>query len=277
MKLKVIDIVGSNSYYFRLPKWDRLRHTLYVNNKKVDPVVLEIGFTFSMHDEVGYMPSSKILKHYEKNGEVLSIEQYNSMPTYYNSDTPDDEVLVCINNKKKLEGYKPVYEEPSIQPCEIEVIGSIQRTGSDFIRPSISNNSSECVYLLDVNEVTLDEYDKLRHKYSHIATFEFSDRHYLRFTKVNNKFAFDDRYPFKERTNPLIFENLDDAKKEEESIREKVRQSVRNCIGKLSDEKRVSIISYLKNTKRAKSKEAMAGMIDILIEDLTEFKSDFNL
>lgn len=277
MKLKVIDVVGSNSYYFRLSKWDGLRHTLYVNNKEVDPVVLEIGFTFSMHDEVGYMPSSKILKHYEKNGEVLSIEQYKSMPTYYDSDTPDDEVLVCINNKKKLEGYKPVYEEPSIQPCEIEIIGSIQRTGSDFIRPSISNNSSGCVYLLDVNEVTLDEYDKLRHKYSHIATFEFSDRHYLRFTKVNNKFAFEDRYPFTERNNPLIFENLDDAKKEEESIREKVRQSVRNCIGKLSDEKRLSIISYLKNTKRAKSKAAMADMIDILIEDLTEFKSDFNL
>lgn len=277
MKLKVIDIVGSNSYYFRLPKWDRLRHSLYINNKEVDPVVLEIGFTFSKDDSVGYMPSSKILKHYERNGEVLSIEQYNSMPTYYDSDTPDDEVLVCINNKKKLEGYKPVYEEPSIQPCEIEVIGSTQRTGSDFIRPSISNNSSECVYLLDVNEVTLDEYDKLRHKYSHTATFKVPDRHYLRFVQVNKKFPFDDRYPFTERNNPLIFENLDDAKKEEESIREKVRQSVRNCIGKLSDEKRVSIISYLKNTKRAKSKKAMADMIDILIEDLTEFKSDFNL
>lgn len=277
MKLKVIDIVGSNSYYFRLPKWDRLRHTLYVNNKKVDPVVLEIGFTFSMHDEVGYMPSSKTLKHYERNGEVLSIEQYNSMPTYYDSSTPDDEVLVCINNKKKLEGYKPVYEEPSIQPCEIEIIGSIQRTGSNFIRSSISNNSSECVYLLDVNEVTLDEYDKLRHKYSHVATFETSDRSYLRFTRVNNKFAFGDRYPFTERNNPLIFENLDDAKKEEESIREEVRQSVRNCIGKLSDEKRLSVIAYLKNIKRAKSKGAMADMIDILIEDLTEFKSDFNL
>ena len=74
-----------------------------------------------------------------------------------------------------------------------------------------------------------------------------------------------------------MFDNLDDAKKEEDSIRSKVREHVIKCIGNLSDEKKMSIISYLKNTKRAKTKEIMINMIDILINDLSEFKDKFKL
>lgn len=57
----------------------------------------------------------------------------------------------------------------------------------------------------------------------------------------------------------------------------KVRERVMRCIGNLSNEKTVSIISYLKNTKRAKTRRAMIDMIDILIDDLSEFKDEFKL
>lgn len=277
MKLKVIDVANKNAYYFKNNRWDRLYRGMYINGEKVDETLLEIGFTFSKDDSVEYMPSSKELLHYEKDGKILSVDEYNAMPTYYDSDTPDEDVLVCISNRKKLEDYRPVYKELTMQPYELEVIGSIESTGSDFILPSVSNQPMASVYLIDANSISLDEYNKLSREYSSIAVFEKPDRGYLRFVKVNKKYAFSDCYPFNERSNPVIFDKLDDARKEENSIRSKVRERVMKCIGNLSDEKRVSIISYLKNTKRAKTRRAMIDMIDILIEDLTEFKSDFNL
>ena len=277
MKLKVIDVINSNSYYFKLPRWDRLYNGLYINGEKINDISLEIGFTFSKDDSVGYMPSSKELLHYEKDGKILSVDEYNAMPTYYDSDTPDEDVLVRISNRKKLEGYRPVYKELTIQPYELEVIGSIESTGSDFIFPSVSNQTMASVYLIDANNVSLDEYSKLSKKYSSSAIFEKPDRDYLRFTKVNKEYPFNDCYPFNERPNPVIFDNLDDARKEEDSIRSKVRERVMKCIGNLSDEKRVSIISYLKNTKKAKTRESMIDMLDILIDDLSDFKDNFEL
>ena len=277
MKLKVIDVVNKNAYYFRNNRWDRLYKGLYINGEKVDETLLEIGFTFSKDDSVGYMPSSKELLHYEKDGKILSVDEYNAMPTYYDSDTPDEDVLVRISNRKKLEGYNPVYKELAIQPYELEVIGSIESTGSDFILPSVSNQTAKPIYLIDANNISLDEYNKLSREYSSIAVFEKPDRGYLRFVEVNKKYAFSDCYPFNERPNPVIFDKLDDARKEEGSIRLKVRERVMKCIGNLSDEKRVSIISYLKNTKRAKTRRAMIDMIDILIDDLSEFKDEFKL
>ncbi|MGL5261136.1 MAG: hypothetical protein ACRC9P_02000 [Bacteroides sp.] len=277
MKLKVIDVVNKNAYYFRNNRWDRLYKGLYINGEKVDETLLEIGFTFSKDDSVGYMPSSKELLHYEKDGKILSVDEYNAMPTYYDSDTPDEDVLVCISNRKKLEGYNPVYKELTIQPYELEVIGSIESTGSDFILPSVSSQTMASVYLIDANNASLDEYNKLSKKYSSIAVFEEPNRGYLRFTKVNKEYPFDNCYPFNERPSPVVFDNLDDARKEENSIRSKVRERVMKCIGNLSNEKKVSIISYLKNTKRAKTRRAMIDMIDILIDDLSEFKDEFKL
>lgn len=277
MKLKVIDVVNKNAYYFRNNRWDRLYNGLYINGEKVDETLLEIGFTFSKDDSVGYMPSSKELSHYEKDGKILSVDEYNAMPTYYDSDTPDEDVLVRISNRKKLEGYRPVCKELTIQPYELEAIGSIESTGSDFILPSVSSQTAKPIYMIDANNISLDEYNKLSREYSSIAVFEKPDGGYLRFVKVNKKYAFSDCYPFNERTNPVIFDKLDDARKEEGSIRLKVRERVMKCIGNLSDEKRVSIISYLKNTKRAKTRRAMIDMIDILIDDLSEFKDEFKL
>ena len=277
MKLKVIDIVNKNAYYFRLPKWDNLYEGLYINGEKKDQTSLEIGFTFSKDDRVGYMPNIREILHYEKNGKRMSKDEYNSMPTYYDSDTPDEDVLVCIANRKKLEGYKPVYKELTIQPYELEVIGSIESTGSDFILPSVSSQTSKPIYSIDANNISLDEYNKLSREYSSIAVFEKPDRGYLRFVEVNKKYAFNDSYPFNELRNLLMFDSLGDAKKEEDSIRSKVREHVIKSIGNLSDEKKMSIIYYLKNTKRAKTKEIMINMIDILINDLSEFKDKFKL
>lgn len=282
MKLKVIDVINSDSYYFKLPKWDSLYNGLYINGEKINDISLEIGFTFNKDDSVEYMPKNKEILHYEKNGEILSKDEYSNMPTYYDSDTAEEDVLTRISNRKKLEGYKPVYKELILQPYEIEVVGSIESTGSDFILPSVSNQSvsnqtAKPIYLIDANNISLDEYNKLSREYSSIAVFEKPDSGYLRFVKVNKKYAFSDCYPFNERPNPVIFDKLDDARKEEGSIRLKVRERVIKCIGNLSDEKRVSIISYLKNTKRAKTRRAMIDMIDILIDDLSEFKDNFEL
>ena len=116
MKLKVIDVVNSNAYYYRQPKWDRLYKGLYINGERVDDALLEIGLTFSKDDSVGYMPNCEELLHYEKDGKILSVDDYDAMPTYYDSDTPDEDVLVRISNRKKLEGYRPVYKELTIQP-----------------------------------------------------------------------------------------------------------------------------------------------------------------
>mgnify|MGYP001193052302 FL=1 len=277
MKLKVIDVINSNSYYFKLPRWDRLYNGLYINGEKINDISLEIGFTFNKDDSVEYMPVNKEILHYEKNGEILSKDEYNNMPTYYDSDTAEEDVLVRISNRKKLEGYKPVYKELILQPYEIEVVGSIESTGSEFILSSISNQTSETVYLIDTNRVTLDEYHKLSMKYADIAIFEKPDRSYLRFTKINNNYAFRDSYPFIERVNPIAFDNLTDAKKEEQNIRLMVRDTVIKHIGKLSDLKKLSIISFLKNTKKAKTRESMIDMLDILIDDLSDFKDNFEL
>ena len=225
MKIKVVKIIGKKA--FLIKKGELNSNTeLYINGKLIPNELKKIGLTFNESDIIEFLPSQKTLLGYEKGNIFMSVEEYNSKPRYYDEDTSDEDVLIRIANKKELEGFIPKYKDKELEKAEIEVYGTIEETNSNFIFCSVTSqwDKSPVIYNLNVNEVTLDEFNNLKNKYNSHATFENSESNYLRFAKINNNYAFNDCYPFTESRNEKIFLSLDEATKEEYKIRESVRK-----------------------------------------------------
>lgn len=101
-----------------------------VNGKETKLKKLIINESDSLHSiELG-----KVLSHYENDsGHRMSIEEFESKPTYYDNETPDEEVLRRIANKKEVEGFKPVGFDRDTKIVELNIIGYMEDTGSLFI------------------------------------------------------------------------------------------------------------------------------------------------
>jgi len=277
MKINVLEILEANSYLIKSGILSN--HIDYYLNKNLLPKELcKNSLTISKKDVFEYMPNSKELIGYERGKEKLTVEDYKSKPQYYSDEHNDEYVLRAIANKKELEGFVPIYKDIELQPVEFEIYGNIADTGSEFIYCEITSqySSNPILYSLNVNLITIDEYNILKNKHSDNATFEKLDRKYLRFAKINNKYSFGDHYPFQEISNQKSFTSLQKAKDEESKIREAVRCSaLKNIFPKnLSDEKKIMIIAQLKVAKKLKNKKSMDEMINILIDDLQDYKKN---
>ncbi|MHA7823664.1 hypothetical protein ACVVIH_12950 [Chryseobacterium arthrosphaerae] len=76
-----------------------------------------------------------------------------------------------------------------------------------------------------------------------------------------------------------MFAKLESAIQFEKELRERIRKIVKSRLfpEKIQDDKRLLIMSHLKAIKKAKSKTVMDEMLQILIEDLQDYKKQVEL
>lgn len=277
MKLKVLEVIGEDTYFANLKNQSIgvYSGSLLINGKATDELDV---ITISKNDKIQYLNKYKELSHYEKDGKIMSVSEYDSLNTYVDSDNSECDILKALENRKKKEGFKSVYKEPIPKDVEVYVVGNIQNTGSEFIKctTTIGRNTNSNIYTVQPNNIAVDEFDVLKEKYSSHAKFDRKDRSYLRFAQVDNNYIFGDYYPYCEHNHTLCFKSLGEAQAEELSIRSKVASAVERAVFKddLSDVKKTNVINYLTNIKRAKSLNDAFNMIDILIEDLVEYRDN---
>lgn len=275
--LEVLELKGKDCYFFR----NSSQIEIFLNKEKLSTYMLSKGFVFNKEDKLQYL-SPKTIAYYKRGTEEVSVEWFNNKNTYYDSGYSEEDVLIAIANRKEKEGFEPVYSEQKLLDFNLNVVGQIEDTGSDFIQNAINLNgyySKGSLYTLEINRVTIDEYRKLKEKYEAHATFEKLDRSYLRFAKINGKYAFNDNYPFTQISTEKLFTSLEDAVKEETKVRDAVRLAVRKAVfgSGLTKTKRESLISYLRNVTKAKTKETADEMLNIIIEDLKDFKNNIKI
>lgn len=277
MKLKALDIKGTSSYLIKNGTIDNYINIL-LNGKSIDNLMKRSDMVISSLDKLTYDSGNKSLLKYRRDDEIMTIEDYKSKPQSYCSETPEEDVLRAIANKKELVGFEPVYSESSVGDVELEIIGYIEDTKSEFISCAVTNKYSTNATIYTVRGVATacDEYKRLAEEYSNHANFHFEkDRNYLRFTKINNKYAFNDGYPFSEYCYVKNFTNLAQAQAEEADVRHMVKAIVvKNVFGEEPTEcKTAQIISSLQLIKLIDTKAGIVDVIDALILDLTNYNN----
>ena len=218
----------------------------------------------------------KILKEYRRGNEVLTKEEYQAKPQSYDSCSSEEHTLRAIANRKELEGFQPFYELNPIEDVNIKIVGYVEYTGSNFISSKITScwRTPSIDYVLYVNLVTMDEYNILKEEYKDQGKFETPDRRYLRFVKVNNKYAFSDGYPFGDCDYIRKYNTVEEAQAEEERVRNMVRTAVINSIfpqNTISLVKAEEILSQLKLINKLKTKLEINNALNLVIKDLDNY------
>lgn len=218
----------------------------------------------------------KILKEYRRGNEILTKEEYQAKPQSYDSYSSEEYTLRAIANRKELEGFQPFYELNPIEDVNIKIVGYVEYTGSNFISSKITScwRTPSIDYVLYVNLVTMDEYNILKEEYKDQGKFETPDRRYLRFVKVNNKYAFSDGYPFGDYDYIRKYNTVEEAQAEEEKVRNMVRTAVINSIfpkNTISLVKAEEILSQLKLINKLKTKLEINNALNLVIKDLDNY------
>lgn len=277
MKINVLEIKNKKGY---LVKKGAIHNCeIFINDSKIDTTEM---FTISINDKVTYKNNSKILVGYTRGKETMSTEEYRSKPQWYDNGASDENVLRAIANKKELAEYKPSYEE-CIQKDDIEykIIGVVEDTKSKHIACTICGQYSvhPIVYTTYGQGIAASEYRRLMEKYSDHADFEEADRDCLRFTKINSNYVFNDGFPFGDYHYRNTFISLVKAQEEEKNIRGKVRDTVKIAVFKnsLTKTKKTNLVSQLKMVKKLKTRKSMVETLNILIDDLSDYKTEIEI
>ena len=278
MKLKAFKINNSSSVFVPISE---IRNQggynyFYINGEDINVHDSEfVGIVLSSDDNFQYKSKSKIVKEYVRGDEAMSIKEYRSVPTCYDEDSSEEQVLNAISRRRELEGFNPVYIDAPIKDVEIEINGSIENTGSRFIKPSFKSDysQSESIYTVNGKDIAIDEFDTLAEKYKDHATF-YNNKNYLEYAKINGNYAFDNSIVFSERTNCIICTSLNEAQKEEENIRNKVRlYALRHIFkkDKLTEYKASQILERLNFIANHKTLKSMKESIAMLAKDLERY------
>lgn len=282
MELNVFGIKGTESF---LIKAGTLNHKnpwkFFLNDKELSTNdTSRVDLIINPEDKFQTLSPSKTLVDYRRGEEIISVDYFCSKPQYYDEDSSDEETLRAIANKKELSGFQAHYKIPELQDVNTKIIGWIENTGSVFIDCTVTSSSYNPVVIFTIsgNRIAMDEYNKLREEYSEHARFEKPDRNYLRFTKINNHYAFHDSYPFGDYEYRKQLSSLDEASSEEENIRKSVKNAVVKAVFKpsLTETKKIQLISQLNSIKKLKTKKSMEEMLSVLIEDLSEYVGNIN-
>lgn len=280
MKIKVIEIIGKESFLIKSSELSA-NTDFYINREIIPNELKSQGITIKNNDVIEYLPKNKELIGYEKGIEFLTIDEYNSKPQNYSSESSEEKVLRAIANRKELEGFEPKYKEIDFENVEIEIYGNVQDTNSNFIHCGITGrwSTTPVVYTVNQNAIAVDEYKKLRSKYSSHATFEDLERNYIRFAKINGNYAFSDHSWLDEIRNEKIFISLEEATKHEKELRELVKKLALKKVfpEKINDNKKIILLSHLKAIKKAKTKSVMDEMLQILITDIQDYQKGIEL
>lgn len=118
------------------------------------------------------------------------------------------------------------------EPIEIQIVGVVEDTGSDFIEtPFVYGKTSfdrTGIYKVLLSKIALDEFLKLQVKYKDVD-FNLPEHGHLNYAKVNGSYIFTGyEKPWVNRSDKyLIVNDLGEAKEKEERVRKFVRDRVR--------------------------------------------------
>lgn len=280
MTIKVLEIIGKDLFLVKPGIIDSYID-IFINRNEVHSELKQKGFVFNSDDIIEFRPRNKTIVEYKKGKRTMTTEEFNSKRTYYDSDSTEEETLRAIANRKEVEGFEPVYKDSEFEIVELDIYGKVEDTNSDFIKCSITDRWSSqgaSIYTLDENRISVDEYKKLKAKYSEHARFSDLDRNYIEFAKINGNYVFTNSM-FSEKRNEKVYLDLETAQQREKEIREIIQNKVKERIfpESITSEKRLMIISHLKSIKKAKSKVVMDEMLQILIDDIQDYKKQIEL
>lgn len=269
--MDVLEIKGTECFLVRKRQLNR---NYYLNGEMLYDKLINDKVVINKNDNFQYK-KDKVLIDYRNGEKVISIEEYNSKPQYYDDENTDEEVLRAIANKKELEGFRPNYNENVFENVDINIVGSIENTESYFIECNIQSiyKKDPVVYTVNGGKIAMDEYMILSKKYSSQAKFGKPDRNYLRFVKINNNYAFSDTKPFGDWAYRDNFTNLKLAKDCEKQIRESVRRVVKKHLfkEKLTEYKAVQLLGQINLVKKSTSIENMVQQLDLISNDLEKY------
>lgn len=280
MKIKALEIIGKEAFLIKAFELSDY-HDFYINKNVIDNKAKKNEIILKKTDSIEILPRQKEVIGYKKDDSFLSLEEYKSKPTYFDSDSSEEETLRAIANRKEIEGFEPIYKEIDFETVEIEIYGFIEDTNSKFIHCGITdrfNSKNPNVYILNENKIAVDEYNILKDRYSSHGKFSNLDRNYIEFAQINGSYAFT-KSEFSEKRVDKLFAKLESAIQFEKELRERIRKIVKSRLfpEKIQDDKRLLIMSHLKAIKKAKSKTVMDEMLQILIEDLQDYKKQVEL
>lgn len=250
----------------------------FINGVELSNSVKQNGCLISDDTVITYIPNTRKISHYERDGKTLSVQEYNSKPQTYDCDSSDDETLKAIANKMELSGFTPVYTK--IEPIIVsyKVIGFIPKINNKFTTCSISlankwDKNKTGVFIVNTCNIANDEYMKLSLEYKNHAKFKkIGVNEKLEYVEVNDRYLHVDQYPFKNCVNKT-FINYDDAIAEEKFIRDCIRTKIEERIftQELKPFKTLQLIDRLQFISKVKTKEECDSLISILIDDLSDY------
>lgn len=275
-KIKAIKVKGTDTVVIPMRAFRR-EEMFFVNGVEVSDELKEMEIAVSLKDELKFNSNEHRVVEYTDGDTTMTTIEYQALNTYYDEDSSEEKVLNAIKNRKKLKGFKQVLQKDPTVKVEIEIIGEIVNTNSKYIEcfknPRSSNGQT--AFSVNGNRISMDEYMKLKDLYKHHGVMENPDRNYLRFTKINNTFAFGDVKPFGDNQYRAVFPTLEGAEEEERSVREAVKRVVDINIFKenFTVFKREQIINNLTTIRKSKNKLVMYRLVDMLIEDIREYNN----
>lgn len=267
MKIKALKISGSNNV-----KTIPLSSTTFnvsVNGKAVTHDLSRVSVIFSLDDKLSARSCYEQIVGYERDGKVISSEEYNAKPIYYNEDSSESEVLRAIANRKEMSGFNPVKIFID-EPVEFDIIGEIEDTKSLFITCNIGGTYAKnaILFTLDQVKIEFDEYLLMAEANKSHARFGKLDRKCLEYVQVNGSYPFG--RGFGERS-PASYLSLADAQLSEERIRANVRNAVNGVIFKEEPTifKASQLLARLELAREMADKSAKDSAMDTIIIDLS--------
>jgi len=278
MKIDVIEIVKTDSIFI-------IEQTLldyqkcFLNGEEISTQIKRKGLIINKDDKLQFLPSNKTLTHYKRGDEFLSIKEFNSKPQSYNDKSTDEQVLHAIANKKELEGFEAVYEDSKLEDIELNIVGFLDDTGSEFIKGVIQSrySSDKVLYTVYGKEIAMDEYKANELKYKNIARFYLEEgKTNINYAKINGNYCFNNVYYCGDQNYISHHTTLEEAKEQENKIRSVVRVWIKRAIDgyPVSHYNISNTLVTLKNIKKMKTKKTMDELIDVAISNIEEY---FNL
>ena len=263
---------------FTIPKEEFNTYSRYfLNGEEISlptqPVLISAKDT--LESQATY--SNKI-NHYTKKtseGEVtMSVEEYESYPTWLDPEDGSTEHLQrVLENKIKVAGFIPVKETPIRKKVEFEIVGTLRKTGSDYITTYLQLGAfekKEVPYVVNVQAVLRSEYLRLSKEWSKYASFQILKRSKtMQYLKVGGKYVFSDNWMFK-GSNPATFTSLKAAQAEEARLREMVRNMVSGFVFNNTNPPKPVIrtligkLELIKSLEGDSQKEALDKVLDYL-------------
>lgn len=231
-------VLIGNSYIVQLGSpYDRSEY-------RVNGVLMNSGKVCleSLDDIYKVIPATKQLNHYDLNGEMFALGEFNRKnPSTFYDDDYGEMVFGSLEQeyefKKEWERVKdatPIYDETEeqLEKVGIDVVGSAVDTGSEFIQTpyqfgkAFFDKTNSGIFSVNIHSVACNEVTRLKGQYPDIK-FEIPTHSGLTYLQVDGKYIYGGKSLESYVTgnnSTRVVQTLKQAQDLEDGIRQKVRQ-----------------------------------------------------